>query len=67
MNIATSLAFFEVVIINSEFASKDISYNNFILTLYESSHGEFDERKSINAFLLVVETRSSLFFSINEF
>lgn len=66
MNIAASLAFIEIVIINSQFTGKDISNNDFIFTLYESSHGEFDERKSINAFLLILETFSSLFFTVNE-
>jgi len=66
MNISASLALFEVMIINSEFASKNISYNDFILTLYESSHGEFDKRKGVNAFLLISETLVSFICSINE-
>ena len=65
MNIAASLAFLEVMIIDSEFASEDISNDDLILTFYESSHGEFDERKGLNAFLLISEHLVGFICAVN--
>jgi len=55
MHVPASLSLVELEVVDSEFASQDVSYSDFILALDEGSHRQLDKWQSINAFFLVLE------------
>lgn len=55
VHVAASLSIFELKVFNFEFTGQDISDNNLILTLNESSHSELYKRHSFDALFLLLE------------
>ena len=55
VDVSASLSLFKFKVVYSELAGQDIANNDFVFTLNEGGHCEFDKWESLDALLLFLE------------